>query len=36
MHFTAVADIFMERDPNKTNMATFTMTEWVEETLYSL
>ncbi|XP_046626933.1 calpain-A-like isoform X7 [Neodiprion virginianus] len=28
-------DIFRERDPDKTNTATFTMEEWVEKTLYS-
>ncbi|XP_015594767.1 calpain-A isoform X3 [Cephus cinctus] len=28
-------DIFRERDPDKTNTATFTMEEWIEKTLYS-
>ncbi|XP_043281587.1 calpain-A isoform X3 [Venturia canescens] len=28
-------DVFRERDPYKTNSATFTMEEWVEKTLYS-
>ncbi|XP_046626942.1 calpain-A-like [Neodiprion virginianus] len=28
-------DIFRERDPDKTNTATFTMEEWAEKTLYS-
>jgi len=31
----AVSDIFRERDPDKTNTATFTMEEWIEKTLYS-
>lgn len=35
IHFTAVADIFRERDPDQTHTATFTLEEWMEKTLYS-
>lgn len=28
-------DLFKERDPDNKNIATFTMEEWVEKTLYS-
>lgn len=28
-------DMFKERDPDNKNIASFTMEEWVEKTLYS-
>ncbi|XP_011494176.1 PREDICTED: calpain-A isoform X2 [Ceratosolen solmsi marchali] len=31
----SMIDIFREKDPRHTNLATFTMEEWIEKTLYS-
>lgn len=34
IHFVFL-DLFKERDPDNKNIASFTMEEWVEKTLYS-
>lgn len=33
--FLSVLDMFKERDHDNKNIASFTMEEWVEKTLYS-